>query len=42
MTGTLIEAGAAVLRTPGGDVSWHALADPEGNEFCAFPEPEAG
>jgi hypothetical protein len=40
--GTLIEAGAAVLRTPGGDVSWHVLADPEGNEFCAFPEPEAG
>jgi hypothetical protein len=25
-----------VLREPGGDISWHVLADPEGNEFCAF------
>lgn len=40
--GTLIDAGAAVLRAPGGDVSWHVLADPEGNEFCVFTEPEAG
>jgi len=39
--GTLIDAGARVLRPPGGDVSWHVLADPEGNEFCAFTEPEA-
>ncbi|PZF80747.1 VOC family protein [Jiangella anatolica] len=28
--------GATVLREPGGDISWHVLADPEGNEFCAF------
>lgn len=34
----LVEAGAAVLREPGGDIDWHVLADPEGNEFCAFPE----
>jgi Glyoxalase-like domain len=34
----LIEAGAIVLREPGGDIYWHLLADPEGNEFCAFTE----
>ncbi len=34
----LVEAGAAVLREPGGDIDWHVLADPEGNEFCAFTE----
>lgn len=36
----LVAAGASVLRTPSGDVGWHVLADPEGNEFCAFTEPE--
>jgi hypothetical protein len=25
-----------LLREPGGDIGWHVLADPEGNEFCAF------
>lgn len=34
----LIEAGATVLRPEGGDLAWHVLADPEGNEFCAFVE----
>jgi hypothetical protein len=34
----LVEAGAAVLREPGGDIDWYVLADPEGNEFCAFTE----
>jgi hypothetical protein len=34
----LVEAGATVLREPGGDIRWHVLADPEGNEFCAFAE----
>jgi hypothetical protein len=34
----LAEAGATVLREPGGDIRWHVLADPEGNEFCAFTE----
>ena len=34
----LVEAGATVLREPGGDIRWHVLADPEGNEFCAFSE----
>lgn len=32
----LLEAGATVLREPDGDISWHILADPEGNEFRAF------
>jgi hypothetical protein len=32
----LVEAGAVVLREPDGDIGWHVLADPEGNEFCAF------
>jgi Glyoxalase-like domain len=34
----LVKAGAVVLREPGGDIGWHVLADPEGNEFCAFPQ----
>jgi Glyoxalase-like domain len=34
----LVKAGAAVLREPGGDISWYVLADPEGNEFCAFTQ----
>jgi hypothetical protein len=34
----LVEAGATVLREPDGDIGWHVLADPEGNEFCAFTE----
>ena len=33
----LLDAGATLLREPGGDVGWWVLADPEGNEFCAFP-----
>jgi hypothetical protein len=32
----LAEAGATVLREPDEDIGWHVLADPEGNEFCAF------
>ncbi|MCM0676139.1 hypothetical protein NCC78_15785 [Micromonospora phytophila] len=36
----LIRAGATLLREPDDDVSWWVLADPEGNEFCAFaPRP---
>ena len=35
----LLALGATVLREPG-DQRWWVLADPEGNEFCAFP-PEA-
>ncbi len=32
----LVAHGARVLREPDGEVDWHVLADPEGNEFCAF------
>lgn len=34
----LVEAGATVLREPDDDIGWHVLADPEGNEFCAFTQ----
>jgi hypothetical protein len=34
----LVEAGAIVLREPDAEISWHVLADPEGNEFCAFTQ----
>jgi Glyoxalase-like domain len=27
-----------VLREPDDDIGWHVLADPEGNEFCAFTD----
>ena len=32
----LVDAGAVVLRKPDDEVAWHVLADPDGNEFCAF------
>jgi predicted enzyme related to lactoylglutathione lyase len=32
----LVRRGATVLRRPDDDIGWHVLADPEGNEFCAF------
>jgi hypothetical protein len=32
----LVDAGATVQRSPDGEVKWHVLTDPEGNEFCAF------
>ncbi len=34
----LVAAGATVLREPDEEVEWHVLADPDGNEFCAFVE----
>ena len=34
----LIEAGATVVRAKGSGLDWHVMADPEGNEFCAFLE----
>ena len=34
--GHIIAAGGRLLRGPGTD-PWYVLADPEGNEFCAFP-----
>ena len=40
----LIERGASVVRPLGAvpDEPWAILADPEGNEFCAFPPREEG
>lgn len=32
----LVDAGARVLRAQDDEISWHVLADPDGNEFCAF------
>lgn len=32
----LLDAGATLLRPQGGDIGWYVLADPAGNEFCAF------
>ena len=37
----LVARGATLLRAKGGDLGWHVLADPEGNEFCVW-EPTAG
>jgi hypothetical protein len=34
----LIDAGATLLQPPSGQAYWHVLADPDGNEFCAFTE----
>jgi hypothetical protein len=32
----LVARGATVLRRPDDDIRWTVMADPEGNEFCAF------
>lgn len=32
----LVDAGARLLRAPDEEISWSVLADPDGNEFCAF------
>jgi hypothetical protein len=32
----LIGSGATMLREPDDEISWSIMADPEGNEFCAF------
>ena len=32
----LVDAGATLLRPPDDTISWSVLADPDGNEFCAF------
>ena len=34
----LVAAGAVVLRGRGNGIEWTVLADPEGNEFCAFTD----
>jgi predicted enzyme related to lactoylglutathione lyase len=35
----LVSAGATILRPADDEIRWTVLADPEGNEFCAFLEP---
>lgn len=32
----LMDRGATVLREPDDEIRWTVMADPEGNEFCAF------
>ncbi|MEV0215017.1 VOC family protein [Micromonospora sp. NPDC050695] len=32
----LLAEGARLITEPSGEVTWWVLADPEGNEFCAF------
>jgi hypothetical protein len=32
-----LAAGATLLAEPTSEIRWWVLADPEGNEFCAFP-----
>src|SRR6478609_8114728 len=32
----LVALGAKVLREPDDTIAWWVMADPEGNEFCAF------
>lgn len=34
----LVQAGAVVLRPKDDEIGWTVLADPDGNEFCAFLE----
>jgi hypothetical protein len=34
----LLDAGATLLRAKDDEIHWHVLADPEGNEFCAFDD----
>jgi catechol 2,3-dioxygenase-like lactoylglutathione lyase family enzyme len=34
----LVAAGATVLRAKDGEIGWTVMADPDGNEFCAFTD----
>ena len=34
--GSILAAGGTLVRPPGAD-PWYVLADPEGNQFCAYP-----
>jgi catechol 2,3-dioxygenase-like lactoylglutathione lyase family enzyme len=36
----LVSWGASVVRPEDDEIDWHVLADPEGNEFCAFVRPQ--
>ncbi|UQX87794.1 hypothetical protein M6D93_16020 [Jatrophihabitans telluris] len=35
----LLDLGATLIRRPDDDISWTVMADPDGNEFCAFEVP---
>jgi catechol 2,3-dioxygenase-like lactoylglutathione lyase family enzyme len=35
---SLVDAGASLVREEDDGISWTILADPEGNEFCVFPQ----
>lgn len=39
-TQALLALGATLVRPMGDDIEWDVLADPEGNEFCVFAEPD--
>ena len=34
----LVAAGATVLRPQDDEIAWTVMADPDGNEFCAFTD----
>jgi predicted enzyme related to lactoylglutathione lyase len=34
----LVAAGASVIRPRDEEIGWTVLADPDGNEFCAFTD----
>jgi len=34
--GPLLAVGATLIRPADDEVAWHVLADPQGNEFCAY------
>ena len=34
----LVAAGATILRAQGDEIGWTVMADPDGNEFCAFTD----
>jgi hypothetical protein len=38
----LVAAGATVRRRQDDEIRWNVMADPEGNEFCAFIAPVVG
>ncbi|MFI9119472.1 VOC family protein [Streptomyces bikiniensis] len=37
----LVAMGATVVRARDHEIDWWVMADPEGNEFCVFPGPDA-
>ena len=37
----LVDAGATLLQVQEPPIRWNVMADPDGNEFCAFVRPGA-